>query len=157
MWPDGHQQSHYINDSLTPPHSVYTQSQIPVSPAGEENNSLEFFVVEKVVKGPNAAFLPEGVRDQVWVVTVDKQAAWKQTVQHSLFPQRKNIYILYQMQHSFIWKLHKNYTILSEYNKTLLSAGHLPIDFTVLEIDFLIDGRPQCLFEPREEFPRRGV
>ena len=75
MWPDGHQQSHYINDSLTPSHSVYTQSQIPVSPAGEENNSLEFFVVEKVVKGPNAAFLPEGIRDQVWVVTVDKQAA----------------------------------------------------------------------------------
>lgn len=57
------------------PRAVYTQSQIPVSPAGEENNSLEFFVVEKVVKGPNAAFLPEGIRDQVWVVTVDKQAA----------------------------------------------------------------------------------
>ena len=148
MWPGGHQ--HYINDSLTLSHLVYTQSQIPVSPAGEENNSLEFFVVEKVVKGPNAAFLPEGVRDQVWVVTVDKQAAWKQTVQHSLFPQGENIYILYQMQHSFIWKLHKNYTILREYN-------NLPVDFTVLEIDFLIDGPPQCLFEPREEFPRRGV
>lgn len=71
-------------------------------------------------------------------------------VQHSLFPQRENIYILYQMQHSFIWKLHKNYTILREYN-------NLPVDFTVLEIDFLIDGPPQCLFEPREEFPRRGV
>lgn len=78
-------------------------------------------------------------------------------VQHSLFPQGENIYILYQMQHSFIWKLHKKYIILSEYNKTLLSAGHLPVDFTVLEIDFLIDGPPQRLFEPREEFPRRGV
>lgn len=76
VWTDGaHQRLHLSLHQHIKPHlpELQVDSQIPVSSAGEENNSLEFFVVHEVVKWPNAAFFPKGVRDQVWVITVQKQ------------------------------------------------------------------------------------
>jgi hypothetical protein len=40
----------------------------PDRAAAEEHNSLEPLVVEEVVKRPEAAILPKGVRVQVWIV-----------------------------------------------------------------------------------------
>lgn len=76
VWTDGaHQRLHLSLHQHIKSHlpELQVDSQIPVSSAGEENNSLEFFVVHEVVKWPNAAFFPKWIRDQVWVITVQKQ------------------------------------------------------------------------------------
>lgn len=66
----------------TPPYPTHTEPLSRRTPrvrisgpdraAGEKDDPLQLLVVEEVVEGPEAAFLSEGVRIQVWVVAVEK-------------------------------------------------------------------------------------
>lgn len=67
----------------------------------------------------------------------------------------------------FVWNYHENIPLICPTwevtTKHLANycwrytCEHLPVDFTVLEIDFLINCCPQSLFEPREQLPGRGI
>lgn len=40
-------------------------------PAGEEDDALQFLVVEEIVERPQTARLSEWIRVQIWIVAVD--------------------------------------------------------------------------------------
>lgn len=54
---------------------VTTESRISVNrvdgPTGEENDALQFLVVEEIVEGPQTARLTEWIRVQIRIVAVD--------------------------------------------------------------------------------------